>query len=345
MQRICSSLSKEGYAVTLIGFVKKNSIPIEHKEYHQERFCLKFTKGKLFYIEYNLRLLWHFLKHQYDIYGAIDLDTVLPHYLASKKHSKQVILDAHEYYLGLPEIQNRPFTKWVWTKLEKWIYPKLSKAYTVNESIAKLYETEYDLEVEVVRNCPELEALPSIEKNEKYILYQGALNEGRGIEELIEAMQFINSASLKIAGTGEIDELLFELPKKFGVADKVEFLGYLQPTELLTVTQQAFIGVNLLHATSLNYYYSLTNKFFDYVHAELPQLSMDYPEYRLISKQFEVALLKKDLKPDTIAESLNQLIEDEDCYNKLVENCKTAKQHYNWANEEKKLIDFYKNLE
>jgi len=330
MQRICTSLYQAGYDITLIGFVKKNSIPINHQPYNQTRFYLKFTKGKLFYLEYNLRLLWHFIRNKFDVYGAIDLDTVLAHYLAAKKHKSTVILDAHEYYLGLPEIQNRAFTKKVWTRLEKWIYPKLSKAYTVNTSIAKLYETEYDLEVEVVRNCPELNELPKLEKAEKYILYQGALNEGRGIEELIEAMQHIDKAKLKIAGTGEIDQLLFSLPKKFNVEDKVEFLGYLQPTDLLKVTQQAYIGANLLKATSLNYYYSLTNKFFDYMHAEIPQLSMDYPEYRLINKEFEVAVLLKELQPEKIAEAINGLLNDKKQYHKLVKQCQAAKKVYNW---------------
>lgn len=81
------------------------------------------------------------------------------------------------------------------------------------------------------------------------------------------------------------------------------------------------------------------------MHAEIPQLSMDYPEYRLINGKFEVGILQKELKAEHIAVSLNQLLSNNELYSKLVENCKAAKQVYNWQNEEKKLINFYNQLE
>ena len=41
--------------------------------------------------------------------------------------------------------------------------------------------------------------------------------------------------------------------------------------------------------TGLNQYLALPNKFFDYMHAGLPQIAMNYPEYQKINSQFEVA--------------------------------------------------------
>ncbi len=344
MQRICNALHEAGYQITLIGFVKKKSVKLSNQPYHQKRFYLKFLKGKFFYLEYNLRLYFHFLRNDYDIYSAIDLDTVLAHYLASSQKKKTLVLDAHELYLGLPEIQDRPFTKRIWTFLEKWIYPKVKYAYTVNQIIADYYKSEYEVDFEVIRNCPvEAERSEKRDHFQPFILYQGALNEGRGIEQLIEAMQWIDM-DLKIAGTGEIEKDLKALPSKFGVAHKVQFLGYLLPDKLKQVSEKAFIGANLLSAKSLNYYFSLANKFFDYMHNEIPQISMNYPEYRLINSEFEIAVLIDSLAPTKIADAINNLIEEKGKYQRLQENCIAAKKVYNWNNEKSKLLKFYDSI-
>ena len=71
---------------------------------------------------------------------------------------------------------------------------------------------------------------------------------------------------------------------------------------------------------------------------------MNFPEYRKINDQFEVAVLIDDLSEDSIAAGLNHLLEDEELYSRLRENCLKARQIYNWQNEEKKLLDFYNQL-
>jgi len=342
MQRICTALAKAGFKVTIYGFHTVNQPTLENKPYRQVRLKRIFKKGKLFYLEYNLRLVIELLKHKYDVYTAIDLDTALPHYIASKWHKQPMCIDAHEYFLGLPEIQHRPVTKWFWKSLERFIYPTIKKAYTVNESIAKLYETEYDIEMTVVRNCPELTETEG--EKENYILYQGALNEGRGLEELITAMQWVGMP-LKIAGSGTIDEELKQLVQNLNLHHKITFLGYVLPKDLKNITVKAAIGINLLKGNCLNYYYSLANKFFDYMHAKIPQISMNFPEYRLINKKYEVAVLVENLNPKHIAKQLNKLIENKKLYAKLTSNCKVAKQIFNWEIEKEQLIKFYHNLE
>jgi len=342
MLRICKALTQAGFLVSIIGFKKQKSLPLQLKSYHEKRISLLFKKGKLFYIEYNIKLFFYLIRNKFDVYCAIDLDTALPHYLASAWHKKPMVLDAHELYLGLPEIEHRPLTKWLWSSLEKWIYPKIKRGYTVNKSIADWYNMEYEIDMEVVQNCPDTTQQFSSKK--AFILYQGALNEGRGLEELIEAMQWVNG-HLKIAGSGDIDDRLKALVQQYKLTDKVEFLGYLQPDALLEITQQAYIGVNLLKANSLNYYYSLANKFFDYMHAHVPQISMNFPEYKRINEAYEVAVLLDDLEPKQLSRQLNHLIENKIVYSWLEKNCIKAKAVFNWENESKKLVNFYKQFE
>ena len=118
----------------------------------------------------------------------------------------------------------------------------------------------------------------------------------------------------------------------------------LLPAEIWKISQQASIGIALAEKEGLNQWLALPNKFFDYVHAGLPQVTMDYPEYGKINKQFEVAVLIDELAPKRIADAINNLLTDEILYNKLKANCLKARGELNWQHEEKKLLAFYQSV-
>ena len=183
-----------------------------------------------------------------------------------------------------------------------------------------------------------------LKTNKKVILYQGALNDGRGIEETIKAMQAIDNAVLWLAGEGDLSQQLRTLTKELNLNDKVVFLGFVLPQDLKAITQLADIGLNLLKNKGLNYYYSLANKCFDYIQAEKPALHRNFPEYQAINQQFEIGILLDDLKTETIVKSLQNLLDNPLIYNKLKVNCQKAKTVYTWENESEKLITFYKNI-
>ena len=118
----------------------------------------------------------------------------------------------------------------------------------------------------------------------------------------------------------------------------------LTPDQLPAITDNAFLGVNLVENYGLNQYYSLANKFFDYMHACVPQVTMDFPEYRTINEQFCIGILIADLREETIAAALNNLLTNDVLYVEMKANCTKARMVYNWQEEEKKLIAFYKEL-
>ncbi len=352
MIRICTSLTQAGYDVLLIGRIKRKSVPLINRSFQQHRIQCFFYDGKLFYIEYNIRLFFYLLFHRFDIINAIDLDTILPCYYTSKIKRKKIVYDAHEYFTEMPEIVTRPRVQKIWKKIERLIVPKIKHAYTVCESLAELFEKEYHTKFEVIRNVPFKQkdnhfTVPNIyEKklNTKIILYQGSLNDGRGLEEMIDAMQEIEGAEFWLAGEGELSQELREQVIKNKLEHKVKFLGYLQPEKLKQITLQVDIGLNLLQNKGLNYYYSLANKSFDYIQALVPSINMDFPEYQKIKQEFEVALLIPDLKKETLAKNINLLLQDHQLYTRLQENCKKAREIYTWENEEQKLLNIYKNI-
>ena len=99
--------------------------------------------------------------------------------------------------------------------------------------------------------------------------------------------------------------------------------------------------MNLLEGSSKSYYYSLANKFFDYIHSGVPSINMDFPEYRAINEQWEVSLLLNKLEQEELRTAIESLWNDTDLYRQLRENCLNCRKELNWQQEEKKLLSIY----
>lgn len=342
MQRICGSLHGHGYGVSLVGREWKISEPLSVRPYHQHRLKCFFQKGKLFYLEYNFRLWLYLIGRPFDAYCAVDLDTALPLYLRARSTRGFFGYDAHEYFPETPEVMGRPKVKKLWETIEKFVVPRTDFAYTVAASLARIFEEKYGRPFAVIRNVSMYRYFAPFIKPDKYILYQGALNEGRGLEALLEAMLTVE-ARLVICGEGDLSGMLRQKAQDLGLAEKVSFTGFILPDDLLSLTRGAWVGVMLLENKGLSYYYSLSNKFFDYLHAGIPQLAVDFPEYRLLNEQYGVAVLV-GLDPEKISEALNRLLRDQDLYGSLAENCQRAREELNWQQEEQKLAAIYRHL-
>lgn len=343
MHRICHSLASAGFDVVLAGRIRPGSLPLEEKRFRQKRIRCWFNKGKLFYAEYNIRLFFFLLFKRMDGICAIDLDTILPCLYISRLKRIPRVYDAHELFTELKEVISRPGIHRFWLGIEQWAVPCFKWGYTVSESIAEEFHRRYGVEYKTIRNVPVLQPLGAKPAGEKFIVYQGAVNEARGFEYLIPAMKWVN-ARLVICGDGNFMESLKKLLAEYQLQDKVELKGMLSPAALWTIAQQAHIGVAVPEKEGLNQYLALPNKFFDYVHAGLPQVTVDYPEYRKMNKKYEVAVLIDNLAPKRIADALNNLLEDDVLHNRLRQNCLKARESIHWQEEEKKLVSFYKTL-
>ena len=344
MIRICTSLAKADYEVLLVGRKKKNSPPLTNRPFEQKRLNCIWQKGKWFYIEYNIRLFIFLLFAKTDCYTAIDLDTILPNLWASKLRGKKRVYDAHELFCEMEEIISRPGIYKLWKRIERHAVPKFKNGYTIGDCYKEQFAEMYNVDYEIVRNATVLDGSnqPNEEK-EKHIFYQGAVNEGRCFEQLIPAMKQVDT-KLVICGDGNFMEQARQLAKEHDVESKVVFKGYIPPNDLREYTKAAYVGLTLFQETGKSNFFSMANRFFDYLHFCVPQITVNFPEYEKVNKQFEIAYLVPDTKPETLATAMNKLLNDDVYYAKLTKNCYQAREKYNWQNEEKKLIHFYKKL-
>jgi glycosyltransferase involved in cell wall biosynthesis len=343
MQRICTSLSNAGFNVMLIGRELRSSASLQQKPYAQKRLRCFFNKRFLFYGEYNLRLFFFLLTKKMDAICAIDLDTILPCYFVSVLRRKKRIYDAHELFCEMKEVVSRPHVYKIWKKIEKFSVPRFANGYTVNSFIRDILKEEYKVNYEVIRNVPVLEKKIAPTKPENFVLYQGAVNEGRSFETLIPAFQWIN-VPFVIYGDGNFMAQAKTLIKEHKLEEKVFLKGKADPAELKKLTPRALLGITIFENKGQSNYYSLANRFFDYMQAGVPQLCVDYPAYKEINDEYKVAVLTGDLSSKSLAEKINAIVRNENLLNELRQNCERASEKFNWQAEEKILFQFYQRL-
>lgn len=343
MIRICTSLAAEGFEVVLVGRKLKKSIQLKKQNFCQKRFNVFFDKGFLFYAEFNIRLFFYLLFKKFDAVCSIDLDTILPGILISKIKKTKRIYDAHELFCEMAEIKRRPGIYRIWKFIESVTVPHYQNGYTVNAFIASEFKRMYGVNYSVIRNIAPSNTSLVNSARESFIIYQGAVNEGRCFETLIPAMRKVN-VPLYIFGDGNFMSKAKQLVKDYKLENKVKFFGMTEPSELLKFTSSAIAGLTLFENKTMNNYYSLANRFFHYMQSATPQICMEYPVYKEINDKYNIALLIPEATEENISNAINEIVINKNLWNTLHQNCKKASQELNWQNESLKLISFYKTL-
>lgn len=357
VQRAAGTLKEAGYQVMLVGRVLSDSIEMKGKRFRITRFKLWVNKGPFFYLNYNLRLFWYLLWNQADILLSNDLDTLPANFLVSKIKGIPLVYDSHEYFTGVPELSQRPKVKAIWKRIESFIVPKIQYAYTVNSSIAQLYEDEYKIKFNVIRNMPEVKfqirtdldiikrelRLPS---DKATIILQGAgINIQRGAEEAVQAMQYVENAILLIIGSGDVIPALKLMVVELRLNEKVKFEPKKSPSELFLYTLCADLGLSLDKNTNLNYRFSLPNKIFDYIQAGVPILASDLPEVKKIIEGYNIGCISPDHNVKNLATLMNKMIDNKEMRLTWQKNLKAASQELNWDHEKSKLLSIFSSID
>lgn len=345
VHKVATTLSDMGFDVLVVGRRLNDSFSV-NRDYKTKRFRLFFNEEVWFYVEFNIRLFFFLLFRKTDVFLANDLDTLLPNFLASKIRRKPLVYDSHEMFCEGPELQGRNFVQSVWRFLEKSILPRLKHAYTVSYSIANAYKKDYSVDFKVIRNIPKLKTKTKEVGQldfggKRIILYQGVMNPGRGLEEVISAMPMIENAVLLIIGFGKTEQELKDLVKEKQVEDKVIFFGKVPFEELLSYSKQADIGLLLEKPLGLSFSYSLPNKLFDYIHAELPIIASPLIEVKSIVQQYGVGKVVENHKAKYLAATITEMLSNFEKRDYWKQNMQVAKKELNWEKEQKKLQSIY----
>lgn len=343
VNRSALTLHEAGFNVLVIGRLLPRSSCFE-KPYAIHRFRLLFQRSMLFYAEYNFRLFLFLLFRRCSILYSNDLDTLPACWLASRLKHSFLVFDSHELFTEVPELVGKEKTKKVWATLENFLIPRIDKGITVCEPIAEIYHRKYKKRFEVVRNVP----FPKFQENNlvleySYILYQGAVNKGRGLELLIESMAYLPEIKLIIAGSGDLLEEMKELATENGLTDRISFLGHVAYDRLPEITRKAAVGVSLEEDMGLNYRFALPNKIFDYIQSGVPIVVSNLPVMAGLVRDYNIGEVLLIRHPEKLAQTLQKVIVEgrNGCYSEYLKN---AAKSLNWDNEKQKFLSIFADL-
>jgi glycosyltransferase involved in cell wall biosynthesis len=351
--RIAETVSRLDCDIMIIGRESGDCCNINTIPFKTKRFRMIFRRGFLFYKFYNIRLFFHLIFNRYDVLVANDLDTLLPNFIISELKRLPLVYDSHEYFTGVPEVQNRPFIKWVWKSIEKLIFPHLKHVMTVSDSIATQYEGEYGVRPITVRNCSRKadQIIPftreelGVSHDHILLILQGTgINVDRGGEELIEAISTTERVSLFIVGSGDMLPDMKGKVLKLNLSQRVTFIPKLPWEEMMRYTKTADAGFSLDKDTNLNYRFSLPNKLFDYLAAGIPVIAGSLPEISQIVNEYKCGIIIPEVTPQEICMAINELKDKPGLMAELKRNAVIASESVNWEKESTKVIVFYNNV-
>lgn len=344
VEKVCRTLSENGYQIELIGNNWLGS-PDFKRNYPVFRIDLKSKILRFAYVEFQYKLYQELLRKadKNTILLANDLDSLLPNYLVSKKLNIPLVFDSHEIFTEMPAINGR-FTQKIWRFLESSILPKIKWMMTASESYADWFAEKYKIERPVVvQNFPVKTNNPQnyeTKNSPKIILYQGVINPSRGLDQIIPAMKNIPNAELWIAGDGPKKIEYLKLTKDLNLENCVKFLGKLPPEKLRELTPKADLGLSIEENKGLSYYFSMPNKISDYIQARIPVVVSDFPEMKKVIDLFQAG--EKITDYTELPEKINSVLENgkpfyENSLNKAAEElC--------WEKEELKLLELFGNV-
>ncbi len=351
VHKVCSSLCAEGWQVELIGRGSENSGGLE-REYGIHRFPMWFGKGALFYAEFNFRLFFYLLTRPRGVLHSNDLDTLLANQLVARIRKLPLVHDAHEYFTEVPELQNRPLIKGIWKRIERLSFPRIGHLFTVNDSIARLYEEVHGKHAQVIRNIPVKKATTAAQGKEALgfssedflMINQGTgINVDRGMEELFVAMtELPERMKLLLVGKGDVLPKLRSLRTELMLQERVQILEARPYEQLMRITASCDLGLSLDKDNNLNYRFSLPNKLFDYIRAGIPILSTELPEVSRIVRGKEVGQTIAECSPKAIVQGIMQMeIKGKDPFKNALA---LASSELNWETEVEPMLACYRNL-
>ncbi|MHA7281693.1 glycosyltransferase family protein [Arthrobacter sp. TMS2-4] len=190
--------------------------------------------------------------------------------------------------------------------------PRTDAVTTVNQAIADLYDQQFGLHTEVVRNSlPDARLTPTPLAADKIrLVHSGGAVPGRNIESIIGAVKELDdrfTLDLFLVEARDGGRYLAKLKQLAGDCERITFHPPVPPSALPATLNAFDIGVYQLPPATTNQRLALPNKFFDFVQARLGMVFGPSEEIARLIRQFDLGRIATDFGAESLKAALAEL--------------------------------------
>jgi glycosyltransferase involved in cell wall biosynthesis len=289
-----------------------------------------------------------------DVVHAHDFSTLPAGWLASRLCRIPLVYDAHEVNLDREGYYRQLVRIIAW--VEGCLIRRCDRVITTTGLRARHFRRVYRLRrtPAVLQNRPEYHptAMPPVDLRARFTiapdallcLYQGGLQAGRGLHNLIAAVAATEGVHLVLLGGGQQQQALRAHTERFDGASRIHLLEQVGSADVAAFTRAADVGAQVLRNTCFNHWSTDSNKLFEYAQAGLAVIASDFPEIRRIVQAYDFGVLVDPHDISAIGAALARLRDDRMLLARLRGNAVRAAPMLDWGSQEPLLLDLYAEL-
>lgn len=326
------------------------TICVRSNSLRKYRYFPKVIAHVILVLELTFKFLFASLKARPDVIHCHDILVLPVGVILKALLGSKLIYDAHELESNKNGLS--PFLGKLTFRIEKILWSRIDGFITVSNSILEWYKANFncvDKKVEVILNAPVvlndlkldkdyLRQKFSIPANAKLFIYVGIFAPGRFIDELISVFNDpLVSSHVVFLGYGPLLDKVQSAEKK---SEKIHVHKSVSHDRVVSIVSGADYGVCLIPNVSLSDFFSLPNKFFEYIFSGVPVLASRMPEIESLVKAHNLGECC-----DSDAKSvLKKIIDIESSQLELNTPKFEEIKYLGWQNQVDKLINFYDSL-
>ena len=293
-----------------------------------------------------------------DVVHAHDLGTLHAGYRYARKVRRPLVYDSHELELDRNTTWT-PLKRLMAVVIERRGIRAAAAVITVSESISRVLAERYRIAPPLVLlNSPSIltarqeprriwEEKDGITADSKLIAIVGGVWQGRGLEQLIEALRHLPEEYVVVVlGPRKPgpDGKFVRLANRLGVAERLHFFDPLPAAEVPSALATVDVCAIPIQKVCLSYDYSMPNKLFDAVMAGIPIAVANLSEMKRFVLEHALGRVFDETDPVAIANTIREVVDRPPEGIRHRERLSTIQEEICWERQAALLIEMYGRL-
>tara|TARA_B100000767_G_C19775959_1_gene542622 strand:+ start:4604 stop:5725 length:1122 start_codon:yes stop_codon:yes gene_type:complete len=320
---------KDKFDISIFGSVSDENFSLKFVEVARYKYRLAFYSRVIDHILFHFKFVLRAIRTRPSIIYVHDYYLSALGVIAGRMCGAKIIYDAHELIIDSDYHESK--RNWFYAQLEKRAIKKYDLVISANDERATQLINFYNLnQVQVVsiKNIPGKsvhegtvsflklkKSFPFLNKNKKYIIYQGVVTPARDLENILDPLSQLKEYDILIVGDGP-KKYYDSLVSKYENNTNIHFVGKVNLHILYSLVKISFCGIISYSMQNLNNKYCAPNKLYEYAQFNLKMLTTNQVLFDKTFKKFPFGMIlsantsKKELDLFLSEKINNSIFED-----------------------------------